>query len=145
MAVFLQLRYLVRQMRFDAFLEIQEATRELIQLGFDHPDLLAVLEQSKTRRKARERKYAQLWLNQLNLAFAAYRQKHVPRDLWRSFETNIRAFVQADLLRSHWPSLKPFYPSAFQAFLDKAVAEGATNSSGTAPSTAGRCGKTKPS
>lgn len=62
----LQLRDGTRQQRSQSLVEIYGMNRELISLGFTHPQLFDVLA-GKNTDPGLERRYLQLWFNQYSL------------------------------------------------------------------------------
>jgi hypothetical protein len=120
-AVFIQLRYFVRQMRMDAFIRIQEINRELVTVGLTDSEILGFLESGQPVDDPRAKRYAQLWLNQMNLVFRANREGQLHPEFWTGMRADLEEFVRIPLIRHHWKRVRKFYPETFQEFVDSVL------------------------
>jgi hypothetical protein len=63
--VVIQFRRATTQREAESLVKLADINRELLSLGFDHPQLFPILEDSPKVDPVLERRYLQLWLNQL--------------------------------------------------------------------------------
>lgn len=68
--VLIQVRLFRRQLKFEVLLQIKTINRELLLLGFDRPELFDVINGEGKGTEA-EKRYLQLWLNQIDLIYHA--------------------------------------------------------------------------
>src|SRR5437016_6124612 len=80
--VVVQVRAYLRQLRFDSLSRILETNRELLVIGFEHPDLLSVLEGEPLQDSRRQKRYLQLWINQMNMMWIAQQNGMIDRTTW---------------------------------------------------------------
>ena len=108
--VVLQLRGHLRQRRLESLIRIYDINRELLSLGFDHPELFEILSDVDRVDPVRERRYLQLWLNQLALIFATHRHGLLDRELEASLSRELREFMSQQNMRMHWKSQRALLP-----------------------------------
>ncbi|GHC12029.1 DUF6082 family protein [Cerasicoccus arenae] len=116
-----ELRRGVRQMRFQAVLEIYKTNRELIQLALDDPDLMAVLEGREEVDSTKERRYLQMWLNQMTMVYLGWRNRFLPRSSWEGLRRDIQESSQSPNVRKLWNQLSPYYDEEFQKFMTEMI------------------------
>ena len=92
--VVIQLRDSTRQQQSQSLVEIYGMNRELITLGFSHPELFAILADDKHSDPVLQRRYLQLWLNHFSLVNAYLNQSLVKGELKK---------VWCATFPTHWP------------------------------------------
>ena len=120
--VFWELRAGRKQKKATALIQVYDINRQLMSMGFDKPALFAAIG-SDTREDEIQRRYLQLWLNQIALIVELRNQRLFSSAQWESLETDIAYFVENPRFRRDWPKFRRFYPRHFQAFLDAKIAD----------------------
>lgn len=113
-----QLRDGNRQQELASMVEIYDINRELISLGFSHPQLFAILADTKDADLVWERRYLQLWLNQLSLIHSYLKRSVYDTELKECLERSVADFMLMENMRSHWEKYRQFYPASFQRMVD---------------------------
>jgi hypothetical protein len=116
--VALQLRAGTRQRESESLVEIYDINRELLSLGFSHPKLFAVLDDSTTADSRWERYYLQLWFNQYALAHLYLTRSVFQGELKTSLTRDLADFISMGNAQRHWQRFGQFYPASFRAFVD---------------------------
>lgn len=109
-----QLRDGNRQKKVESQIRLQDINRELISLGFDHPELFEVLKDGGKADPTLTRRYLQLWLNQLSLFFALKTAGTLQRDFEESCEQDFRDMFDLPSMRSHWNTYGKYYTAPFR-------------------------------
>ena len=135
--VVLQLRGHLRQRKVESLIHVYDITRELISLGFDHPELFDILADNGDADPVRERRYLQLWLNQSALIFMIHRHGLFERELEASLSRELREFMGQENMRVHWRRQRLYYPKSFRRFVDGVTAP-VEGGPGGGPHTPGR-------
>lgn len=112
-----QLRDATAQRRVESQLQLTTLNRELLTLGFSHPELFQVLHGRKADPLV-ERHYLQLWFNQFALIHSFHQRRLFAPELHASLERDLRDFLTQDNLRRHWQQHRQYYPGPFQAYVD---------------------------
>lgn len=112
--VVLQLRDSNRQKESESLVELYDINRQLLSLGFSHPQLFEILEDTKNADPLWERRYLQMWLNQLSLSHAFLQRSVWQPELKESLERNLADFLTLRNMQRHWRHYGPFYPASFQ-------------------------------
>ncbi len=102
----------------ESLVEIFDINRELLSLGFSHPELLEVLD-GKSADPVRERRYLQLWLNQLSLIHAYLRRSVFDEELETWLERDVADFMMLPNVRRHWEAHGAYYPESFREMVDR--------------------------
>ena len=122
--VVLQLREGNRQAKLESQIRLYDINRELITLGFSKPELFQILADAKNVDSTIERRYLQLWLNQLCLVDSFKRSGAFNKEVQEGFETDLRDMMQMENMRRHWHEFERYYPASFRKsvteILDKA-------------------------
>ena len=121
--VVIQLKAHTEQRKLDSLTKLYDVNRELIALGFKHPQLFDILMDEKNADPIWERRYLQLWFNQLSLIHAYQRRGLYPSELPEDLETDVRDFMTMDNMRRHWSAYGRYYSTSFRAFVDRIVNE----------------------
>jgi hypothetical protein len=116
--VVLQLRDTTRQRESESLVELFDINRQLLSLGFSHPALFPILEDTKTADPLWEKRYLQLWLNQLSLTYAYLQRSVIQPDLKESLERNLADFMMIENAQRHWQRYGLFYPASFQKYVN---------------------------
>ena len=122
--VVLQLRQTTRQQELSSLVDIYDINRELISLGFSHPQHFAILQDSNVTDPVWERRYLQLWLNQLSLIHSFLKRSVVDEDLSQSLRHNLADFMTLENMRRHWEKNRSFYPVSFQTLVNDILKKG---------------------
>jgi len=112
--VVLQLRDSNRQRESESLVELYDINRQLLSLGFSHPVLFQILEDKKATDPLWEKRYLQMWLNQLSLSHAYLQRSVVQPELKASLERNLIDFMTMENMRRQWQQYGSFYPASFQ-------------------------------
>lgn len=110
------LRLNLKQSRANALIQIYANNRDLLSMGFDHPQLLKVL--SNGQEEDFSRRYLQMWVNHMSLLFQLQKQGSLTREQWQAFELDIRDLMQIPAMETHWQPRGEFYPADFRNFID---------------------------
>jgi hypothetical protein len=116
--VILQLRRGTKQRELDSLVKIYDINRQLITLGFSHPQLFAVLQDSTSPDPVWEKHYLQLWLNQLSLVHSYMYESIFKREIKDSLIRDLSDFMVMDNMQRHWLRYKTAYSAPFQKFVD---------------------------
>lgn len=122
--VVFQLHNHTEQRKLESLLQIKDINRQLLALGFANPELFEILHDSKEVDPVLERRYLQLWFNQMALIHAIHRRGLFPDELRESLERDMRDFLKLENMRTHWRRYGNFYPTSFQQFVDGLMQEG---------------------
>jgi len=125
LAVLVQLRLFVSQLKLDAMLKVLGSNRELILEGVRDPALLGVISMEGGVSLNREQRYAQLWINQMQLIFDANAHGFMGTGSWASLERDLADFSALPKIREVWNMTKTYYPADFQKFMDGLIKQSA--------------------
>ena len=133
--VLFQLREQLAQRRLESEIRIYDVNRELIALGFARPELFDILRDAPDVDPETERRYLQLWINQLSLIHSTHRRGGLSRELESALVRSARDFMTLANMRRHWRLQRPFHPAPFREFVDEVVRgiESEAESGGPAP------------
>jgi len=112
--VALQLRDSTRQRELDSLVEVYDINRQLLSLGFSHPQLFTILDDAKNVDPVWERYYLQMWLNQLSLVHTYLQRSVVGGELRESLNRDLADFMIQQNMRRHWQKYGKAYPVSFQ-------------------------------
>lgn len=107
-----------RQQQLSSLVEIYDINRELLTLGFSHPQLFAVLQDAKGADPTWERRYLQLWFNHLALIHAFLRNGVSDDELSASLNLELASFMEMENARRHWRAYRNWFPGSFQKLID---------------------------
>jgi hypothetical protein len=114
----IQLLLLRRQLKLDALIKIMDSNREIVALGFEHPVVWSAVETGSGALLAEEalaqRHYLQLWMNHMQIIWAAWRLGLVSGREWEAYRQDMVEFFRVQSLREHWAKVARFYPPGFQ-------------------------------
>ena len=116
--VALQLRDSNHQREIESIIEIYDVNRELISLGFEHPQLFAVLRDTKIADPEWQRRYLQLWLNQMSLIHSCLKRSVFESEVKSSLESQLAEFLSLQNMREHWQKHGAFYPLSFRVWVN---------------------------
>ena len=119
-----QLRDGTRQRETESLVELYDINRQLLSLGFSHPQLLDILNDAKDADPAWEQRYLQLWLNQLSLSYTYMQRSEIQAELRESMERNLVDFMTMDNMQRHWHRYGAFYPTSFQTCVNDILKKG---------------------
>jgi hypothetical protein len=117
--VALQLRDATKQRESDSLVKVYDINRQLLNLGFSHPSLFEILEDKKHANPLWERRYLQLWLNQLSLSHSFLKRSMLEPEFKESFDRNLADFMTLENMQKHWQQFGRFYPTSFQKYVDE--------------------------
>lgn len=119
--VALQLREGNKQQQLSSLVEIYDINRELITLGFSHPQLFAVLQDTKNVDPTWERRYLQLWFNHLALIHSYLLNSVFDAELGASLRLELSSFVKMENARRHWQQYQSYFPRSFQELVNESI------------------------
>jgi len=119
--VILQLRRNTSQRELDSLMKVYDINRQLITLGFSHPELFDIMADKDNADPVRERRYLQLWLNQFSLVFSYMNDSIFKRELKDSLTRDVSEFLTMENMRRHWRHHGAFYPAPFQTFVNDII------------------------
>jgi hypothetical protein len=122
--VAVQIRSATRQREAESLVKIYDINRELLSLGFSHPALFAILQDAPDSDPIWERRYLQLWLNQLSLIHLYLKRSFVDDELRRSLENCLADFMTFKNMRKQWQHDRDTYPDSFQNLVDGIIEKG---------------------
>jgi hypothetical protein len=114
----LQLRDATRQRASDSLVKILDINRELITLGFSHPQLFEILADAKNTHPAWTQRYLQLFLNQFSLVFFYLKHSVSPKEVIVNWELDVADSMTKSNMRKHWQEFGRLYPASFQAYVN---------------------------
>ncbi len=108
-------------MELQSFIDIYGDNREIIGLGFHDPELFKILNDAKGTEPEKERRYLQIWLNQIIVIDARLRASQdesvITAELKDGLKREIADFFAMENMREHWRKRGSFYPASFQKFI----------------------------
>jgi hypothetical protein len=116
--VALQLRDSTRQRRSDSLVKILDINRELISLGFSHPQLFGILADEANANPLWTQRYLQLWLNQFSLVHSYLEHSMLGGEVRGNLLRDISEFMLNANVRKHWEKFGHLYPASFQAYIN---------------------------
>jgi len=119
--VVVQLRNNTRQREMESQFAVYDINRQLLSLGFSHPQLFGVLEDSTHVDPHFEQYYVQLWLNQFAQIHAYHQRAVIRGELKESFDRDLADFMSMNNSRKHWQRFGIFYPTSFQNYVNAIV------------------------
>ena len=118
-----QLHLFRRQLKLEALIQIMDSNREIVSLGFEHPDLWRALDCQDRAVLAEEattqRRYLQLWTNHMQVMWAAWRLGLVSGSEWQAYRLDLAEGLKSPALRAHWESVARYYPREFQRLVTR--------------------------
>ena len=112
--VAVQLRDATKQRELESLVELYDINRQLMAFGFEHPMLFEILEDRPIANPLWQKRYLQLWLNQLSLSHSFLRHSVVQTELQDELSRNLVDFLGMKLMQQHWQEYGSFYPDSFQ-------------------------------
>jgi hypothetical protein len=116
--VAIQMWQSTRQRKLEYLYQTYGVNRELMCLGFDHPELFTILSGVAVSNPAWERHYLQMWLNQLSLVHTYLKNGGFDAEFHESLKRDIAEFMTLQNMRSHWQRHAEFYPPSFQRLVN---------------------------
>ena len=121
--VAMQLRDGNRQRQLESQIQLYDINRELISMGFSNPRLFRVLEDAEGVDPVLERRYLQLWLNQLALIQSFQASGGLRKDVGSSFDADLRDMMMMSNMRRQWQRFGKYYPASFRVYVDTIITE----------------------
>jgi hypothetical protein len=119
--VAMQIRDATKQREMDSLVKVYDINRELLSLGFSHPQLFAIMENTGKTDPMWENRYLQLWFNQFSLVHSYLRHSLFRREFKESLDRDITDFMRLENVRRHWERNSQYYPSAFQNYANALI------------------------
>lgn len=116
--VVIQIRASTKQRNLEALYQIYDVNRQLLSLGFSHPELFMILADEDCFKPEWEQSYLQLWLNQLSLVHSHLKSGNFNREFPESLKRDIRYMMMLKNMQRHWSRYREFYPASFQRLVD---------------------------
>jgi hypothetical protein len=114
-----QIRAATRQRTSDSLVKILDVNRELITLGFSHPELFEILTGDKNPNPVKTQRYLQLWLNQFSLVFSYLQHSVLRGEAKDNLERDLSEFMTMPNMRKHWQKFGRLYPASFQSYINE--------------------------
>lgn len=121
--VIIELRLGRKQSKTAALIRIYDINRELLAMGLEKPELLQAIGDESSGEEALERRYLQLWINQIALIHSMKERGLFDADQWDSLSRDISYFTENPKVRLMWPNIRRFYTSSFQRFMETKFSE----------------------
>jgi hypothetical protein len=121
--VALQMRESTQQLKRQSQIHIYDINRDLISLGFSHPKLFEILKDAPDADHTLERRYLQLWLNQLYLIDSFKKSGAVTKDFRESTARDLRDMMLMKNMRRQWQQFGKYYPASFQESVNDILKE----------------------
>jgi hypothetical protein len=114
-----QLHSNTKQRESESLVKIYDINRQLLSLGFSHPQLFAVLNDAKSADATEERYYLHLWLNQYSQVYTYLKRSIFRGELKESLERDLADFMSMANTQSYWQRYATFYPVSFQTYVNE--------------------------
>ncbi len=108
-----------RDRRLNSQIQLYNINRELISQGFSHPQLFDILVDKAKVDPVLERRYLQLWLNQLSLLHSFKIQGVMQKEVAESFDADLHDIMGMSNMQRHWDHYAKYYPASFQASVNQ--------------------------
>jgi hypothetical protein len=119
--VIVQLREAARQREADSMIKLFDINRELLSLGFSNHGLFKVLEDQSGTDELSEKRYLQLWLNQVwMMHYFAQRAINHP-ELKESLDWNLTDLLAMKNMRHRWEQSGQAYPASFRCRVNEII------------------------
>lgn len=118
-----QMRDANKQNKLESQIQLQGINRELIAMGFSKPELFEIMHGAKEVDATLERRYLQLWLNQLSLFHSLKVEGVLQKDYEESCERDLRDMLELPNMRRHWQKYGKYYPTSFQKSVNDIIDE----------------------
>jgi hypothetical protein len=109
--------------KIESQIRMHEINRELISMGFDKPELFEVLNDTGKVDHEVERRYLQLWLNQLSMFYSLKTAGDMQKDFAESCDRDLRNMFKKANMRRHWKDVEAYYPVSFQNAVNAIIDE----------------------
>jgi len=119
--VVLQLRDSTRQRQSESLVQVYDVNRQLLSLGFDHPQLFAALTDDQKTDPVLERRYLQLWFNHFSLVNTYLNQAALRGELGESLVSDLADFMTLKNAQQHWARYGRHYPASFQSMVKRLI------------------------
>jgi hypothetical protein len=119
--VYVQVKAQARQQQMDFHVRLIEINRELLRMGFDHPELLTLLRGEEIADKDKQTRFIQMWINQSLIMWLGKEQGTIGDDAWYSLRRDIATFINRPPMKIHWQQVAPYYIPAFANFMNGLV------------------------
>ncbi len=121
---YVQMKLFNRQIRLDCLIRITAVNREILSLGFNDPELFRVLNGDRIDSE-KEKRYLQLWLNQIENIWQAQQSQLFQRDHFRALRRDIADMFQLKSMQEHWRKTSQYYSVGFCLFIDQIIRDAA--------------------
>lgn len=119
--VYVQVKTHKRQQQMDFHIRLIEINRELLNMGFEHPELLTLLRGEEIGDKDKQTRFIQMWVNQSLIMWMGKEHGIIGDDAWYSLRKDIATFVNRPPMKAHWQEVAPYYIPAFANFMNGLV------------------------
>ena len=123
MFVALQIRDSTRQRRVESVQRLIDVNRELLSLGFSHPKLFDILNDTTTADPQWEQRYLQLWLNHLSMVHTMLKHRGFDADFREGLERDMAYTFALGNMQRHWMKAGQFYSTSFQKKVNGIIAK----------------------
>ena len=116
----IQVKLLRNQLRLDALIRLKDINRELLVLGFTHPELFEVLNGNAIDPE-KEKRYLQLWLNQIDVIWHGLKSNLFTKDYEAGLRRDISDMFQLESMRKHWNIASVYYSRGFVKYINRII------------------------
>ncbi|BCX48580.1 hypothetical protein HAHE_24880 [Haloferula helveola] len=107
-----------QQSRFEARARQYDRTTALLFKAMDNPDLLDAIS-GDSGEDQRQRRFRQVWINHTMVMFG--QRRLFTSAEWKSTLEDIRDFMNAPEIRTHWERYGCYYAPDFREFIDSTI------------------------
>ena len=107
------------QRESDSVVKLYDINRELMSFAIAHPALLNVLEDEHIANPLAEKRYLQLWLNQLAQSHSYLQNSVVKPELQEELRRDLVDLMSMKIMRKHWKKHGAFYRASFQKYVNE--------------------------
>lgn len=118
--LYVQVRLFSRQLKLESLIRLKENNREILALGFDHPELFNVLNGNEVDPEF-EKRYLQLWLNQMDIVWHAQHTGLLFKQDAQALRKDTVDFFMLPSMQKHWILVRGYYPKGFQVYIDDII------------------------
>jgi hypothetical protein len=129
--VYVQVKAYLRQQEMDFHVKLNEINKDLLKMGFEYPELLALLRGEEISDKDKQVRFIQMWVNQSLVMWMGKEHGIIDDGTWYSLRRDIATFINLPPMKAHWREVSAYYIPAFASFMNGLVREPPDGEGGT--------------
>lgn len=114
----IQLRRGTKQKNLESLYRVYDVSRQLLSLGFTHPALFDVLNDAPDVNPEWEKRYLQMWLNQLSMVHTYLKNGSFDPEFHDSLHREIAYLMTLQNMQRHWKNNGDIYSPSFQKLVN---------------------------